>query len=49
MLLKISDPELTIARRARQRGGARYSEAALRLILSIQADRRDVLILIVEE
>jgi 6-phospho-beta-glucosidase len=49
LLQKYRDPELTIKPdELRQRGGARYSEAALRLILSILADRRDVQILIVK-
>jgi 6-phospho-beta-glucosidase len=49
LLQKYRDPELTVKPdELRQRGGARYSEAALRLMLSLLNDRRDVQILIVK-
>jgi len=49
LLQKYRDPELAAKPvELEQRGGARYSEAALRLMLSILNDRRDVQILIVK-
>jgi 6-phospho-beta-glucosidase len=49
LLQKYSDPESAVKpEELRQRGGARYSEAAIRLMLSILTDRRDVQILIMK-
>jgi len=49
LLQKYRDPELAAKPvELEGRGGARYSEAALRLMLSILNDRRDVQILIVK-
>jgi len=49
LLQKYRDPELKVKpAELQQRGGARYSEAALRLMLSILNDLRDIQILIVK-